>query len=423
MGINNFCKLIRQIREPTDYSEESFDSILFDAQSFLYIAIETSLETNEESFFREVCQSVWAQFYKQLVQLLYFVNDSELLTVVISFDGEGVPMKWPTQRKRRDNRQLLNRRKTLYSCSLFGRNRLAMLVEDYIVQRLKQLKHFEPLKQLNVIISGCGVPGEGEHKTFQIAQQCGLKRPVIWSVDQDVFVIALARIADFERIQIFRYNQFYDVSKTFTSSASVSEDLFETISFLFGNDFVPPVVGITDSFLYDILEATSFVYEHAFDWNESLDVTYGNMDNEEKAAYYISKFVERMKDRLRYTEVAHVDENLIISFWTTHLWVKDYYALRHFPQKYLVNTLFDAFDRNQILTALLNTQFSIDTMREARQRYKACQETRPYTREEVIRAVFADEEAVKRLKPYWMLEQEEQAEEKASCKLLRLTKR
>ncbi|GFS68387.1 XRN_N domain-containing protein, partial [Nephila pilipes] len=83
-------------------------------------------------------------------------------------------MKWPTQRERRtkkdrEQRNVSLQGKSKYRSVLFGTNIIALKIQKYLVERLKRYQ-FKKIEQLKVVVSGCNVPGEGEHKPFHIAE-------------------------------------------------------------------------------------------------------------------------------------------------------------------------------------------------------------------------------------------------------------
>lgn len=395
MGITNFCKLLNLVTSPTS-EPEYFDSILVDVQGYLYVAIEYALQTDDDKFRREVCHLTWTLLSKHLDELLSHADDCSSITLVLSFDGEGVPMKWPTQRKRRSNHKTL-KRKDVYRYSLFGVNAISSQVERYVIERLKHYR-FPAAHTLEVILCGCNVPGEGEHKIFQVAETVdGCRHPIVASVDQDVFVLAFMRIDRYDTIQIYRYDRYYHVTKLLHDTLSYPASRLVTATFLFGNDFVPPLVSITP------INAPSI---HA---------CLGDMDDDETdEAFTTAAFLEKHHS-LRYDAVAHVDPERIIDFWTTTLWCRDYYTLRHFEQKYLKNPIFDRFDRNQLLTGLSSAEFSSRLLREAKHRYESLVTSPPV--KAAARVVFTDEAVLRKLEPYWI------TPANTDCVLLRVTKR
>lgn len=417
MGITNFCKFIDCVSPPSD-KPVTFDSILVDAQSYLYVAIELCLQSNEDDFFSELYSIVWHQLNKLLTTLFSFREafDKKNVTIIISLDGEGVPMKWPTQRKRRTGLKQLDR-KTIYAYSLFGNNIISHNVKLYLADRFQRYNTFGS-NSVKIVISGANVSGEGEHKVFQLAEVLGCRRPVVVSVDQDVFVLALWRLEKYETIQIYRYNHFYNVSEMVEKALPYSVTNLRICSFLFGNDFIPPVVTISPVNGSKIHLALSRFEDSSSDSQSSTcDDQECPLENE---ACVMARFLKNLKGDLRYQTSPHVERRLIVSFWITYLWVADYYRLRHFPQKYIINTVFDEFDRNQIFTALLHSQNSSEALREAKRFYKTIT-TESLSRDKLIEAVFTDPILLERVKAYWSIQDESGSGE--TCKVFRLTKR
>ncbi|KAF8796699.1 hypothetical protein HNY73_001045 [Argiope bruennichi] len=123
MGIHNFTKLIQPFYNPSKVAE-FYDCILVDAQSFIYEAINYSLlPVNSPEFLHDVCKIVVKEFANTIAHIL---NSSrpDHVQIIISFDGEGVPMKWPTQRKRRSCKKF--NEKDVYRFALFGNNMVSI---------------------------------------------------------------------------------------------------------------------------------------------------------------------------------------------------------------------------------------------------------------------------------------------------------
>lgn len=375
MGINNFCKLIQQIAQPTSHPT-NFDSVLVDCQSFLYVAIEHCLEIEEEQIFEEICESVWDQLNELMKTFLWYT--SNYLTFVLSFDGESVPMKWATQRERRRRSKDSISKKTFYRYILFGQNKLTERVQTYIIDKLKT---YDTL--MKIVLCGCNVPGEGEHKIFQVAESLkNCRNPVVASIDQDVFILSFLRLERYESIQIYRYNQFYNVSRFVSNQLPYPLSRLIVVSFLFGNDFIPTLTAITNTNPIKIHECLS------------------SIDEDDDPPTIISMFIESMKDHIRFSLVEFVDAKLMVCFWTTYLWILDYYTQRKFPQQFLENYVYDAFDRNQLLTGLMDKKFSKEVFRKAKENYKGLI-TQPVP--DAARHVFIDsDDLVNRLKSYWI---------------------
>lgn len=359
MGIPNFTTFLNSAKFPTD-KIDSFDSILMDAQSLLYVAIDNSLKETENALLADICHIVSEEIINILKLLFNIKAHEENVTIVISFDGEGVPMKWPTQQKRREK---LAEGRDLYKVVLFGNNSISKNVIRHLQNSL--LKVTTRLNnvpaQMRIIISGCDIEGEGEHKLFHIAEHYKCKKPMIVSEDNDVFIISCVHYSKFDNIQIKRkHNTFYRLNDIITNYLQYSTPVLIYGSFLFGNDFIPPIVSITETnpnLIHDALYHCESEYLP--------DIFYS----------VLSTLV--LKKKIRFTNIMCKDKDLIVDFWKTCLWVLDYYQYKTFPQKYMLNTLYNTFDRNMIITALLNIGYAKQSFEEAKFNYANCV-TRPF---------------------------------------------
>lgn len=292
---------------------------------------------------------------------------------------EGVPMKWPTQRERRNKKDLDP--KTKYRMVLFGVNKIALQVQTYFVNQLRQFK-FPCVRQLHVYVSGCNVPGEGEHKLFHVAETLKTCRnPLIVSDDQDVFVLALMRLERYDTIQIYRYGRYYPVTRLYREDLPYPMTHLETCSFLFGNDFVPALIGIS------LINGP--------------DIHQSMIMEEDHPAHIMARFIEKMDKFIRYQSVTHMDTLLVESFWITYFWLKDYYTQTAFPQKYLENPIYHSFDRNQLLTALVDKDLSLKCFERARDAYERVT-PKPVSRKQAQYGVFMHDDVLDQLKSYWI---------------------
>ena len=380
MGITNFCKLLEPLQE---YPSEpgSFDSILYDIQSLLHAAIQFSQSNNQEQLLRDIPHHVWHSFYKDLLEILPYAKSS--VTLIVSFDGDGVPMKWPTQQQRRTKTHTDTSTdiKSICKMVLFGNNIISLAVQNYFREKLKKHLNTSPFDKIShVYLSGCNVPGEGEHKIFHMAEKLSLRQPIVISIDQDVFILALLRMQYYETLQIYRYKRFYPISDIYQKWFFPVR--LEVCSFLFGNDFIPSLISITPtnaSTIYRFLNTEE--------------------EDEQHPVVVLAHFIQKMKPHLRYKQVTHIDTLLVDCFWVTFFWLKDYYTKSHFPQKYITNPVYRLFDRNQLLTAL--SEPDMDCYERALQTYHDLQ-AESTTPQQARYAVFQDDQILHRLKSYWV---------------------
>lgn len=374
MGIKNFTKLIEPFYSPSKVPEY-YDSILVDAQSFLYEGINYSLmPVTSDEFVLDVCKIAVEQLLETLAQILR-PSRPESVSIVVSFDGEGVPMKWPTQRKRRQTANCSEKDK--YRFALFGNNRISKTAQSILMEWLKTRPPFPNAK---FVISGCNVTGEGEHKLFDIAERYSLKHPIVVSVDHDVFVIAMLRLERYDTVQIYRYKKFYHLSEFVKDVLPYPVRRLLVASTCFGNDFVPSLLEIS--------------FQNA----PKIHTALSNSEDSYSPPETIHHFLSEMSDRMIFETVPYVEESMVIQFWITHFWIADYYRSSRFPQKYLKNSIFDSFNRNMLLTALLNKDYSKTMYFKAEDLYKNLSVSRPSI--SPVKAVF-NEELRRKLSSFW----------------------
>lgn len=352
MGIPQFTSFLKAAKFPTN-KVDYFDSILIDAQSLLYIAIDNSISEIEKDILFDVNTIVYKEIINILNSLFETKKHESTVTIVISFDGEGIPMKWPTQQKRREK---LAQGRDLYKVVLFGNNLISKNVVKHLQNSLQSVRGFKNTpRHMRFLISGCDIKGEGEHKLFHIAERYKLQRPMIVSEDNDVFIISYIRFSNFKTIQIKRKrNTFYNLNDII-DYLQYSPEMLCFASLLFGNDFIPPVISISENIsnlIHDIL--------HHCTSSQLPDIFH----------FLLSTLVEKKK--IKYTQVMFTDNQLIEEFWKNCLWILDYYKRKQFPQKYILNKLYNTFDRNMIITALLNLEYSKKSFQLAQQVYAQC---------------------------------------------------
>lgn len=359
MGIQNF-KIFLNTLNYTSNEPTEFDSLFVDIQSYLYQSIYSSFKSNESEFLEDICLKV----VDNLSELFYNVFSTNLYSdtfkIIISFDGESIPMKYPIQKERRNS--TIKTGKQLYKTVLLGYNIISEKVYKYIFDIitnnfsvfLNSMKNIKIPSDLQIILCGSSIRGEGEHKLFHLGKYFKCCKPIIASIDNDVFIIALSQLNKFESIQIYKtVNVIFNINIFISSFLPYDKNYIIFASLLFGNDFIPPIILLTANncpFIHEALRKCKKSYiPHIF--------------------YNILNHLKN-HSKIKYVIPPQIEEDIIIEFWNNCFWVLDYYKNYNFDQKYMNNNLYYNFNRNHIITALVDLEYSEKSYQKAYMKYK-----------------------------------------------------
>lgn len=356
MGIPNFKTFLDTSGCKYDKLEE-FDSILIDIQSYLYKGLQFTFKSSESGIIEDVCCYVIKSLHELFENIFSYDCFTDTVQIIISFDGESIPMKLPTQKQRRN---VEAEGKNVYKLVLFGHNTISERVRNFIVHILnKDSKEVFPdcikiPSELEFRILGSDIKGEGEHKLFYLGSYLKCRKPVIASIDNDVIIIALSQLYKFDSIQIYKSkNNFLNINRVVSHVLSYDKKYCILASLLFGNDFIQPIINLKDKncpLIHDALkECNSY---------------------EMPMVFYIVLKKLKEASKIRFKVTPQVEESIIIEFWKNCFWVLDYYEKYNFPQKYMENYLFDIFNRDHIVTALLNIDYSQECYKRAYSMYE-----------------------------------------------------
>lgn len=368
MGIKNFTILLNAFNYTSNVLTE-YDSIFIDIQSYLYKAISNSFKEKENELKKDICLKV----VKDLSEIFYNIFKSghfkDFLKIFICFDGNGVPFKLPTQQARRaaiitEGKSLnMGNGKNLIKALLIGHNILSAQVYTYIVQSLRtncsefflNLNEIKMPSKLQFIIAGSNISGEGEQKMFHFASIFKCLKPLLVSVDNDVFIISLLQIYKFDTVQIYKSTKvIYNLNIFLSKHLRCTKECFIYTSFLFGNDFIPAVIELSETNCLVICEALNMC--------EKNDIPH--------VFFTIIKYLEK-QSKIDYKSPPQIEQNIILEYWKNILWVLDYYTKPNFKQKYMKNVLFNIFQRDQIIGVLLDLAYSKLTFNMACLEYKS----------------------------------------------------
>ena len=378
MGISNFTLLLRSAGCKPTREILYFDSILIDIQSVIHAKLGFSSKYSRRDIVQDVCFNVvrWVResVFNAMINQIHNPN----ITIVICFDGSGVPMKWPIQAERRKHNHSNPSEKDLLKKSLFEHNHISYEVYLWLEREIEQNFSLwnvpeDRFDSIRFILSSSEMDGEGEHKMFRIAHLYSLEEPLVLSVDNDVFILALMR--EYKQIQIGKdCLSIYHLSDLFSYRKF---KILIAISFLFGNDFFPEIIGITQG-------NVDRIYNIIYDM-EVTDVS--------NIPLVMHEFLERIQKNIRYTKIHDYEDVLFLEFWKNVFWMIDYYTLNvEFKQKYKQNQLWSVFDRNRFLTAAINDfSYFRNTFDRATGEYGKVTSKNNTSQEEKINYIFGSE--------------------------------
>lgn len=358
MGIKNFKIFLNALNYISNELTE-YDSICIDIQSYLHRAIDSSFKTNYFDLRQDVCVKVLNDLSALFYSIFSCGHFKDSITIIICFDGAALPLKIPTQRLRRKNAaEGRNRYKTL----LFGQH--SFHVYNYIIQNLKTncsnfFSNTNDIKipsEMQFVVSNSETPGEAEHRIFWFASLYHCRRPLVVSVDNDVFIIALSQFSKFDTIQIYKSAKItWNVNVFESDYMPCSKECFVYASFLFGNDFIPAIIDLT--------ERNSPVIHEALHMCEKQD----------DMPHIFFTILQHLiaKSKLKYETPLQIEDKIIKEFWKNILWVLDFYEKYTFEQMFMHNLLFDIFDKHQIIAVLLDLAYSEETFNKACLEYKS----------------------------------------------------
>lgn len=355
MGIHNFKSFLSTTGSN---ALEEHDSIFIDIQSYLYKAIQCSFKSTESELVNDICLQVVKDLQDLFEDIFSYDRFHDTVKVLISFDGESLPMKFPTQKQRRN---VHAEGKNMYKLVLYGHNTISHQVCHFIIDTLTHHgsklfpTHMKCPSRLEFSIMGSNTKGEGEHKLFSVGTHLHCRRPVIASVDNDVFIIALSQLAKFDTIQIYKSKKaILNVNQVISQILTYDKQLCIAASLLFGNDFIPPIIHLSD-------KNCPFIHEALKECHRShLPHVFRTVLNTLKS-----------NSKIIYVTPPQIDETIVLEFWKNCFWVLDYYEKYHFPQKFMENNLFDLFEKNHLVTALLDEEYSEKSYRKATATYRS----------------------------------------------------
>ena len=185
--IRNHINILKKFSRKT----HQFQHLYFDANSIIYDSVrEIEKAGKMNPVLSENYQNISAMVCSKLQKYIDEICPSN--TIYIAFDGLAPLAKMKQQRNRRYHAAFLEKHgivpKTVFnSCHILPGTDFMNFLSNYVN------KHFE--KNINVIVSGSDMPGEGEHKLFQYIRKNPEKHlgqnTVIYGLDADLLMLSI----------------------------------------------------------------------------------------------------------------------------------------------------------------------------------------------------------------------------------------
>jgi XRN 5'-3' exonuclease N-terminus len=392
MGIKEFSKIKTFLTNKFDLRtcvkdfkfDTNPDGLLIDVQSIIYTVLNSkkTMEYLESENIIEICAVIAKEIYQQVDFLLCYVTQHEILEsfkVVISFDGRAPRFKLAEQMRRRQyiltqymkienilNNSIQNMPKQPADDSTFYNNQAKR--EDLITSVPIELKQKQLLyqlclwyqspvisqiilnlknyilddiatmvqagnwrtKNLKISISTNNNIGEGESKMFSLAIDSGIKNPLIYSVDSDVFLYSWAGLNKyFESVYIMHGNNVpTEYIFTFPNN-QMQSNYFKFLiipTLLLGNDFLPSLIGSSDKqidLLFDVYDKFLEGYEDKSEEGAIEKVEISELAFNFICRYMISLFSQSQK-LVKYKLEDDKNDKIGIMYWFAVLWTCDY---------------------------------------------------------------------------------------------------
>lgn len=309
MGIPSYFKhLILNHRSIINTIDRSIvlDNFYIDANSIIYDAINStdySKYTDNSSYEIVIITNVIVKL-KELINNINPTNN-----IIIAFDGIPPIAKINQQRSRRYKNhlqsQLLNTTNRYSTCNISPGTNFMNTLDKNI---------YKTFNNLNYIIFGSDIPGEGEHKIFQYIRDNTDKHlhqnTVIYGIDADLFMISLANLKLCKNIYLYREtpefiksidntlspNKLYIISinnlaytivskltniNTITNSSITYYnrlDDYVFMCFILGNDFLPhfPAINIRNNGIDILIQLYNKLFYNSTGFTNNSNIIWKN---------------------------------------------------------------------------------------------------------------------------------------------------
>ena len=303
---------------------KNIDNLFLDSNSIIYDSINFNNYINKEQFENYIIEKV----INKIEIIINLINPQK--NVFIAFDGVPPLAKLNQQKNRRykSNYQatLFNKNTPWDTCSITPGTNFMEKLDSAIYNHFKN-----KYTNLNLIVSGTNIPGEGEHKIFNYLRnnqnnQNNQNNTIIYGMDADLIMLCLNHLRLCKNIYLYRETPHFikslnsnldkdqqylihinelanEIYKTITNNEPPENDELSNnkknnyydkigdyifICFLLGNDFMPhfPCLNIRLTGFTILLD----LYKQLFNNNNFISIN--NKINYKNLKLYIKKLAE-----------------------------------------------------------------------------------------------------------------------------------
>lgn len=357
MGIPSYFKhLILNHRSIINTIDKSIilDNFYIDANSIIYDAINSTdySKYSDNSSYEIV---IITNVIVKLKELINNINPTS--NIIIAFDGIPPIAKINQQRSRRYKNylqsQLLNTTNGYSTCNISPGTNFMNTLDKNI---------YKTFSNLNYIVFGSDIPGEGEHKIFQYIRDNPDKHldknTVIYGIDADLFMISLANLKLCKNIYLYREtpefiksidntlspNKLYIISINNLAYTIVSKltdinnitngsiayynrlDDYVFMCFILGNDFLPhfPAINIKNNGIDILIQLYNKLFYNSTGFTSNSNIVWKNFkkfikelsENEHKMLSTVYKNRDR-NEKYRRQNFDNLDKHTQLDYLPT----------------------------------------------------------------------------------------------------------
>lgn len=348
MGIPNyFVQLIKSHSNIIkNFSKDSIkiNNLYIDSNSIIYDAINNIVYNNDTNYNYKLYKYV-SEKIEEYINIIKPKNK-----IIIAFDGIAPVAKLEQQRNRRYKSWLQNNFVDKWdTCNITPGTRFMQELNKFISNHFNNHKSY---KNIEIIVSGSNIIGEGEHKIFDYIRSNKLyhnnTNTIIYGLDADLIMLCLSHLYISNNIYLFRETPHFinSLNNTLFPEEKYLLDIYELcenikqdmlyeikrdddciidyifICFILGNDFLPhfPVLNLRTNGLTYLIETYKniisinkeyIIKNNKINWKIFKKLINELAINEEKYGIEEMKIRNKMEKKIKQT-LKEEDKHLLL---------------------------------------------------------------------------------------------------------------